>query len=73
MWRACKGVHTLFTGQREKERERYIKRDRERGRDKERDRKRVRDRKREEGRKRCRIWLFLILRGMTGASAPFSY
>jgi hypothetical protein len=45
---ACKGVHALFTSQRERERER----------------------KRRE-RERCRIWLFL--KGMTGALAPFSY
>ncbi len=28
---------------------------------------------RERGRERCRIWLFLFLKGMTGALAPFSY
>ncbi len=47
---ACKGVHTLFTGQRERERE--------------------------GGRERCRICpelLFLFLKGMAGALAPFSY
>jgi hypothetical protein len=51
---ASKGVHTLFTGQRERERERGTR----------------------GGRERCRICpelLFLFLKGMTGALAPFSY
>ncbi len=62
---ACKDVHTLFTSQRERERERE--------REKERERKRKRERERE--RERCRICpelLFLFLKGMTGAMAPFS-
>ncbi len=36
----------------------------------------VRERKREKEGERCRIWpelLFLFLKGMTGALAPFSY
>ncbi len=59
---AYKGVHTLFTGQREKEKE------------KERERKIKRETEKE--RERCRICpelLFLFLKGMTGALAPFSY
>ncbi len=57
---ACKGAHTLLTGQRERERER----------DKERVRKRGRGRERE----RCRICPeFLFSKVMTGALAPFSY
>jgi hypothetical protein len=35
-------------------------------------RKGERERKRGGG-ERCRIWLFLFLKGMTGALAPFSY
>jgi hypothetical protein len=52
-------LHTLFTSQRERERER----ERER-------------RETERERKRCRIcpeFLFLFLKGMTGALAPLSY
>ncbi len=56
------------------------KRERERQRDKEREMKRERvgerESKRERERERCRICpklLFLILKGMAGASAPFSY
>jgi len=54
----CKGVHTLFASQREREREREGKREKEGER---------------EG---CRIMpelLFLFLKGMMGALAPFSY
>jgi hypothetical protein len=57
---ACNGAHTLFTGQRERDK----KRERERKKEKERERE------------RCRIGpelLFLFLKGMTGALAPFSY
>ncbi len=43
---ACKGAHTLFTGQRKRERERCII---------------------------CTSSLFLFLKGMMGALAPFSY
>ncbi len=53
---ACKGEHTLFTGQRETETERERKRERER------ERERI-----------CSELLFLFLKGMTGALAPFSY
>jgi hypothetical protein len=31
------------------------------------------ERERERERERCIIWLFLFLKGMTGALAPFSY
>jgi hypothetical protein len=55
-------------------------RERERGRERERERERVRKREREKDRERererCRICpelLFLFLKGMTGALAPFSY
>jgi hypothetical protein len=58
------GLHTLFIGQRERKRER----ERERERDREGGRKRGRERERE----RCPE-LFLFLKGMTGALAPFSY
>jgi hypothetical protein len=54
---------------REREREREINRG-------ERERKRKREREKEEERERCRIcpeWLFLFLKGMTGALAPYSY
>ncbi len=58
---ACKGAQTLFNGQREREvKERERERERERGRERE----------------KCRICpelLFLFLKGMTGALAPFSY
>ncbi len=62
-------VHTLFTGQRGGERERERRRE-------ERERKRGRKREKERERERCRICpelLFLFLKGMTGALAPFSY
>jgi hypothetical protein len=65
---ACKGAHTLFTGQRERDKER------EKGREKGREIKREGERERE--RERFRIFpelLFLFLKGMTGALAPFSY
>ncbi len=48
---ACKGAHTLFSSQRE--RERGMERDR--GRERERKTERVRERKTERGRKRERI------------------
>ncbi len=47
---ACKGAHTLFTGQRERE----IKREREREGEKERERKREGERKGEKERERER-------------------
>ncbi len=53
-------AHTLFNGQRERERER----------------ERKRERKRKGGRERCIICpelLFLFLKAMMGALAPFSY
>jgi hypothetical protein len=52
-------LHTLFTGQRE------------RGREREREGGRERERKKE--RERCPELLFLVLKGKTGALAPFSY
>jgi hypothetical protein len=70
--RACKGVHTLFTGQRERERDWIFMLARVRTPSSTvRERERERERKRE--RERCRIWLFLFLKGMTGALAPFTY
>jgi hypothetical protein len=60
MLNACKGAHTLFTGQRESESERERKRDKEG----------------ETQRERCRIcpkWQFLFFKGMSGASVPFIY
>ncbi len=62
---ACKGAHTLFTGQREREKER----------------ERVRDREREKERDVQNMAIEFIsllitmaaLKGMTGALAPFSY
>ncbi len=48
----------------------------ERERERERERKREKERERERKRERCRICpelLFLFLKGMTGAMAPFSY
>ncbi len=58
------GSHTLFTGQRERERERErvcvcVKKREERERERERE--------------RCPELLFLFLKGITGALAPFSY
>ncbi len=47
-----------------------------RKREREKDRERERKREREKERERCRICpelLFLLLKGMTGALAPFSY
>jgi len=46
-------------------------REREREGERERGRERARERERERGGERCRIWLFLFLKGMTGALAPF--
>jgi len=57
---ACKGVHTLFTGQRERERED----ERERGRERKREVGRERKSEKERERERCRICpelLFLFL------------
>jgi hypothetical protein len=56
-------------GQREGDKERA----RERGREKEGERKRERERERERERKRCPELLFLFLKGMMRALAPFSY
>jgi hypothetical protein len=59
---------------RERERENGRLRDRER--EKEKEGERERDRERERQRQRCRKcpeWLFLFLKGMTGALAPYSY
>jgi hypothetical protein len=59
---------------REGERKREGERERERNREKERERERKREKERE--RERCRICpelLFLFLKRMTGALAPFSY
>jgi hypothetical protein len=66
---ACKGVHMLFTNQRERERERDKERGRERGR------KSVRNRERERGRKRGREEKreYLFLKRMKGTFAHFSY
>ncbi len=50
-------------------RERERERERERGRE----RKRERETKREKERERCSELLFLVLKGKTGALAPFSY
>jgi hypothetical protein len=65
---ACKGAHTLFTGQREGEREREGERKREKER--EREREKEGEKEEERGRERKRV---LFLKGMTGALAPFSY
>jgi hypothetical protein len=64
--------------ERERERKREKERERERQREKERDRERKREqeRERERERERCRICpelLFLFLKGMTGALAPFTF
>ncbi len=56
---------------RERERERDIKREGERERERERERKR--EREGERGGERERALIFLFLKGMTGALAPFSY
>jgi hypothetical protein len=58
------GAHTLFTGQRERERKREVKRDGERGRERKKERER-------EGKER--ELLFKFLKGMTSALVPFSY
>jgi hypothetical protein len=73
---ACKGAHTHFTGTREREsaREGERERERERERGRERERERERESKKEGERERCRICpelLFLFVKGMMGASAPF--
>ncbi len=49
--------HTLFISQRESERKRG----------------RERERKGDKEEERCTIWFFLLLKGMTGALAQFSY
>ncbi len=56
---ACKGAYTLFTGQREREKEGHSQKEG----------KRERERKRKRGRKRE----YLFLKGMTGAMAHLSY
>jgi hypothetical protein len=74
-------VHTLFTGQRERKRKERERKERERER-KKRERVRVRksekegERERKREIERCRTGpklLFLFLKGMMGAFAPFSY
>ncbi len=74
---------SLLARERELWREREIVRERERKREgvrekegvSERERGSEWERKREGGRERekCRIWLILFLKGMTGALTPFSY
>ncbi len=59
--------------ERERERERKKERDKEREGEREREREKDRERGRERGRERERELLFLFLKGMTGALAPFSY
>ncbi len=54
-------AHTFFTSQREK------------GRERERERESVCERKWERDVEYCAELLFLFLKGMTGALAPFSY
>ncbi len=46
---------------------------RERDRVREKERERGRERERERGKENCPELLFLALKGMTGALAPFSY
>jgi hypothetical protein len=61
---------------RERERERKREKERERERERERVRKRESEKEREKERERCRMcpeFLFLSLKGMTGALAHFSY
>jgi hypothetical protein len=62
---ACKGAHTLFTGQREREREKERKRVIKRGRERERGIKREREREKKRE--------YVFLKRMTGALAPFNY
>jgi hypothetical protein len=70
------GSHTLFT-RRERKTERVREKERERGREggreRERERGRERERVRKRERERCPEFLFLFLKGITGALAPFSY
>ncbi len=57
-------------------RQREKGREREREKEEERDKERKREREKERERHRCRICpelLFLFLKGMMGALAPFSY
>ncbi len=80
---ACKGEHTLFTGQREKERgrgretererERLRKREKEKERERETEKEGERERDWERGRERERKRKYLFLKEMTGALVPFSY
>jgi hypothetical protein len=70
--RALRIPHSVIQSERE------IRREKEGGREKEGVREREREREKEkEGvrdKERCRIWLVIfILKGMTGALAPFSY
>ncbi len=62
-------THPLHRSEREREKER------DREREGERERKREREREKDRERERCRICLelFLFLKRMTGALAPFSY
>jgi hypothetical protein len=75
----CKGAHTLFTGQGERERGEEREGEREKKgwkeRKRERERKRKVEREKDRERERCRICLelFLFLKRMMGALAPFSY
>ncbi len=66
--RAFKGAHTLFTGQRERERGSEKWRERERGRETERVREREKDIEYD-----FNYPELLFLKGMTGALAPLSY
>ncbi len=69
-------AHTLYWSEREREREIKKERGRERKREGERKREKESERKKEGERERCRICpelLFLFLKGMMGALAPFSY
>jgi hypothetical protein len=59
---ACKGAHTLFTGQRERERKRDGERESEKDSEKEGERERERERER----------VFILIE-ITGALAPFGY
>ena len=82
VWYACQlkfvhGVaHPLHRSEKERQRDREtareIKREEEGGRERKKERERVRKRRRERKRELSRIVVF-ILKGMTGALAPFSY
>ncbi len=72
--RVCTPSSPVREREREKEREKAREKERERERERKRERKKRRERERE--RERCRMCselLFLFLKGMTGAEAPFSY